>query len=180
MLYYDGLFKGHFFWNGVTRMENKNRIKKLTISAMIMALYIVVLYFTQSFSFGAYQIRIATSIYAVSYLCPFLVIPLGIANFLANTLFGGLGIVDMLGGLVVGLITSYSIVLIKKKKLPVYLIILPIIIVPGLGVSLYLSYLLQLPYFALAASLCIGQIIPSICGYVLVKALIPHINKFKL
>ena len=31
--------------------------RKLTISAMVVALYIVVLYVTQSVSFGAYQMR---------------------------------------------------------------------------------------------------------------------------
>ena len=41
--------------------------RKLTISAMVVALYIVVLYVTQSVSFGAYQIRIATSLYALDY-----------------------------------------------------------------------------------------------------------------
>ena len=64
--------------------ENMSKAQKLTFSAMIMALYIVVLYFTQSFSFGAYQIRIATSLYGLSYLFPFLVLPLGFANFIAG------------------------------------------------------------------------------------------------
>ena len=40
-------------------IEKMSRVQKLTFSAMVMALYIVILYFTQSFSFGAYQIRIA-------------------------------------------------------------------------------------------------------------------------
>lgn len=73
--------------------------RKLTISAMVVALYIVVLYVTQSVSFGAYQIRIATSLYALAYAFPFLVIPMGIGNLISNFLFGGLGILDMIGGL---------------------------------------------------------------------------------
>ena len=56
--------------------------RKLTISAMVVALYIVVLYVTQSVSFGAYQIRIATSLYALAYAFPFLVIPMGIGNLI--------------------------------------------------------------------------------------------------
>ena len=48
--------------------ENMSKVQKLTVSAMVMALYVVVLYFTQSFSFGAYQIRIATALYALAYL----------------------------------------------------------------------------------------------------------------
>mgnify|MGYP002721782455 CR=1 FL=1 len=66
--------------------------RKLTISAMVVALYIVVLYVTQSVSFGAYQIRIATSLYALAYAFPFLVIPMGIGNLISNFLFGGLGL----------------------------------------------------------------------------------------
>ena len=52
-----------------------SRVQKMTFSAMVMAMYIVILYFTQSFSFGAYQIRIATALYALAYLFPFLVLP---------------------------------------------------------------------------------------------------------
>lgn len=152
-------------------MENKTNVQKLTISAMIMALYVIILYVTQSFSFGAYQIRIATSLYAVSYLCPFLVLPLGLANFIANMLFGGLGVVDMIGGCIVGIVTTSCIVAIRKWNLPTWLIAVPIVLVPGLGVPAYLSQLLHVPYAALAVSLCIGQLIPSICGVGLIKAL---------
>ena len=83
--------------------ENMSKVQKLTVSAMVMALYVVVLYFTQSFSFGAYQIRIATALYALAYLFPFLVLPLGFANFIANFLFGGLGLLDWFGGCFVGI-----------------------------------------------------------------------------
>lgn len=144
------------------------KTQKLTISAMIMAFYIVALYFTQSFSFGAYQIRIATSMYALSYFCPFLVLPLGLANFIANALFGGLGLPDMIGGCLVGIATSGIIVLIRKFHLPKLFILLPITFIPGLCVPIWLSYLLHLPYPALAVSLCIGQIVPAICGTAIV------------
>ena len=49
------------------KTKTVSQVQKLTLSAMIMALYIVILYVTQSFSFGAYQIRIATApMYLVS------------------------------------------------------------------------------------------------------------------
>ena len=92
-----------------------SKVQKLTVSAMVMALYVVVLYFTQSFSFGAYQIRIATALYALAYLFPFLVLPLGFANFIANFLFGGLGLLDWFGGCFVGIIVTAIIVLIRRK-----------------------------------------------------------------
>ena len=151
--------------------ENMSKVQKLTVSAMVMALYVVVLYFTQSFSFGAYQIRIATALYALAYLFPFLVLPLGFAKFIANFLFGGLGLLDWFGGCFVGIIVTAIIVLIRRKGWSRWLMILPIILVPGLGVSSYLSYLLHVPYSVLATSLCIGQSVPAVCGVVLVNVL---------
>ena len=151
--------------------ENMSKVQKLTVSAMVMALYVVVLYFTQSFSFGAYQIRIATALYALAYLFPFLVLPLGFANFIANFLFGGLGLLDWFGGCFVGIIVTAIIVLIRRKGWSRWLMILPIILVPGLGVSSYLSYLLHVPYSVLATSLCTGQAVPAVCGVVLVNVL---------
>ena len=151
--------------------ENMSKVQKLTVSAMVMALYVVVLYFTQSVSFGAYQIRIATALYALAYLFPFLVLPLGFANFIANFLFGGLGLLDWFGGCFVGIIVTAIIVLIRRKGWSRWLMILPIILVPGLGVPSYLSYLLHVPYSVLATSLCIGQSVPAVCGVVLVNVL---------
>lgn len=152
-------------------LETMSKTQKLTFSAMVMALYVVVVYFTQSFSFGAYQIRIATSLYALSYLFPFLVFPLGLANFTANLLFGGLGLLDMFGGLLVGILTASLNAGIRKLNWNRYLVILPIIFIPGLGVATWLSYLLQMPYPALALSLCIGQVIPAVCGALLISGL---------
>ena len=151
--------------------NHMSRLQKMTFSAMVMAIYIVVLSITSGFSFGAYQIRIATSLYALAYLFPFLVVPLGLANFISNMLFGGFGIVDMLGGCIVGMVAAACIVLIRRKNWNRMLIAVPIVLVPGLGVATYLSYFLAMPYPLMAVNLCIGQMIPSIVGVILVKAL---------
>lgn len=145
--------------------------KKLTISAMVIAIYITIMFLTQGFAFGQYQIRIATSIYGLSAIYPFLIIPMGIANLLSNTIMGGLGILDMIGGVIVGITTTTIVYLISKKKLNQWLIALPIIFVPGLMVPIWLSYILHLPYSVLAISLIIGQIIPGLVGVILVKSL---------
>ena len=152
-------------------MKNMSKTQKMTFSAMVVAIYVVIMFFTQSFAFGAYQIRIATAMYALSYLFPFLVVPLGLANFISNMVMGGMGIFDIVGGCIVGMVTYGLIVQIRRLNLNKWLMILPIILVPGLGVATWLSYLLNMPYSALALSLCIGQITPAICGVILVKAL---------
>lgn len=143
-----------------------NKTQKITISGAVMALYIVILYFTQSFSFGAYQIRIATTMYACGYFCPFLIIPLGLANLISNAMFGGLGIYDMIGGCIVGMLTTACVAGIRKFHLPEFLVAIPIIFVPGLLIPTYLSQLLHVPYQVLSVSLCIGQAVPAVCGVV--------------
>lgn len=148
-----------------------NTTRKLTISALVMAIYIALIYVTAGFSFGAYQMRIATALYAMSYFFPFLVVPMGLANFIANFFFGGLGLVDMLGGLVVGILTTGAIVLIKRYKIVSWTVALPILLVPGLLVPLWLSYLLSIPYSILVVNVLIGQSLPAIVGAVLVRLL---------
>lgn len=152
-------------------MKNLNNTQKLAFSGVVIALYIVVMYLTQSFAFGQYQVRIATAIYAVAYLFPFLVVPLGLSNLLSNMVMGGLGFFDIVGGGIVGLLTAGCCALLGKKKLTPWLVIVPITLIPALGVSLWLSGILGIPYWALAGSLLVGQFIAGIAGALLVQAL---------
>lgn len=155
--------------------NNISYVKKLTISGIIIAIYVVIMFLTQNFSFGQYQVRVATSIYALAGIYPFLILPLGIANFLSNTLLGGMGPLDMFGGLLVGVLTAFSCYLLKKVH--VCLVSLPILIIPTLLVPMWLSYLLQLPYSVLVVSVGIGQVLPSTVGVFLVKYLEKPLSK---
>ena len=148
-----------------------NSTKKLTVSALYIAMFIVVLGITAGFSFGAVQIRIVNTLYAFSYLYPFLIIPAGISVVISNLLFGGLGIIDILGGFFVAVITTMLIASIKTLKLPKILIILPTLLIPAILVPLWLSPLLGIPYSALAISIGFGHVLPAILGYVLVNIL---------
>ncbi len=152
-------------------MKNLSATKKLTVSSLSVALYVAVMAATQGFAFGQYQVRIATSLYALSGLFPFLVLPLGFANFLSNALLGGLGPLDMAGGVIVGLLTSGIVAAFRKSRARYVATFLAIWLVPGLGVPVWLSYLLHLPYVLLAASLLVGQGIAGACGALLLAAL---------
>ena len=152
-------------------MNNLSKTQKLAFSGVVIALYIVVMYLTQSFAFGQYQVRIATAIYATAYLFPFLVLPLALSNLLANMVMGGLGFFDIVGGGIVGLLTAGCCALLGKKKLTPWTVIAPITLIPALGVSLWLSSLLGVPYWVLAGSLLVGQLICGIAGALLVQAL---------
>lgn len=152
-------------------MKKYSKTQKLTIAGICIALYIVVMMCTQTFAFGQYQVRIATAMYGLSAVYPFLIIPFGLANIISNTIMGGLGPLDMIGGGIVGIVTTSLIVLAKKHGCGNWCILAAITLVPGLGVPVWLSVLLDLPYWILASSLLVGQFICGIAGAALVTAL---------
>lgn len=151
--------------------RNKLKTKKIIISALVIAIYVVIMIITQSFAFGVVQVRIATCMYALAYLCPFLVLPLGAANIISNMVLGGLGFFDIFGGGLVGIITSLLVYAVRKFKLNISLIVIPIILIPGLVVPMWLSSITGVPYGILAVSLCSGQVIPAFLGLLLVSKL---------
>ena len=157
--------------------------RRIAYSGVVMALYIVVVFATQSFSFGQYQIRIATALYALAFHFPFLVLPLALANMLSNLLMGGLGLFDIVGGFVIGLITAGSIALLGKVTKRAYILVLPIALAPSFVVPIWLSYILSIPYIYLVISLLVGQIISAYTlGLLIIKStwiqkLIPNLLK---
>ena len=162
----------------MNKEENKSTLfstRKLTFSGIVIALYVTLMFLTQNFAFGQYQIRIATSLYALAAVQPFLIIPLGLANFLSNTIMGGLGPLDMFGGLIAGIITSTGCYF--MRKINKCLVAVPIIVFPTLLVPIWLSYLLKIPYLVLVLSLGIGQIIPGIVGVFLAMYLEKPLSK---
>ena len=84
-------------------------------------------------------------------------VPLALANMLSNLLMGGLGVFDIVGGFLIGLITSGSIVLLKKATDRAVLLVLP----PAIIVPIWLSIILKVPYFVLVLSLLVGQVISA-------------------
>ena len=159
--------------------RNLNKTQKLTISAIVMACYIVLMYCTQSFAFGQYQIRIATALYGLAYLFPFLVLPLGLSNLLSNMLMGGLGFFDIVGGGLAGILTAGACMLLGKKKLGKAFVIAPVTLIPALLVSSWLSVILNVPYTAMAISLLVGQFIAGVVSALLVKSLARAFNMEK-
>ena len=154
-----------------------NSTRKITISGIVMAMYIAVMFVTQSFSFNAIQFRVATTLYGISYIFPFLIIPIGIANALSNLLMGGLGVLDIVGGFIAGVVISGLSYLVRRFKLPKLLIIPIIALGNGLIVPIWLSYLLGIPYFALVISVTLGQIPSAIAAYFLITILDEHMKK---
>ena len=115
------LFK-RTFGKGEEMNQDYTKTQKLTISAICIALYLVVMLCTQSFAFGQYQVRIATALYGLSYIFPFLVVPFGIANVISNLVMGGLGPVDAIGGFFMGVLTSGVIAMGRRYGLGCWIV----------------------------------------------------------
>ena len=152
-------------------MQASSKYSKLTLSGIYVALFLVVMLCTQSFAFGQYQIRIATALYGLSALFPFLILPSCVANVLSNTLMGGLGILDIVGGGLVGLMTTSLIVFGKKHGCGNWIVFLAVTFIPGLLVPTWLSVILNIPYWILASSVLVGQAICGVFSFMLVGAL---------
>ena len=89
---------------------------------------------------------------------------------------GGLGVLDILGGGLVGITTSFLIVFIRKYKQYKFSSNSNNICA-GTRVATWLSYLLGIPYKAMAFSLCVGQVIPGILGVIIIKILSSKIKE---
>ncbi|WP_251442900.1 QueT transporter family protein [Veillonella intestinalis] len=152
-------------------MNTLSTTKKLTISGLCLALYIVIMMVTQGFAFGQYQVRIATALYGLAALFPFSILAFGFGNLISNLIMGGLGPIDAIGGCIVGLVTTSGIVLGKRMGLGNWIVIPFITLVPSLVVPLWLSPILGVPYVVLVSSLLVGQGISAVVSFFIVNGL---------
>ena len=160
-------------------MKLFNNTQRLTISAISIAMYLALMIGTQGFAFGQYQVRIATALYGLSAIFPFTIPAFSIANFVSNTVMGGFGMVDAIGGAIVGLLTTGLIVLAKRQGLGNWVLIPIITFVPGLIVPIWLTYFLPVPYWVLVSSLVVGQFVCGVVSYFLINALEKVVYKNK-
>lgn len=160
-------------------MKQFNNTQRLTISAISIAMYLALMIGTQGFAFGQYQVRIATALYGLSAIFPFTIPAFSLANFVSNTVMGGFGLVDAIGGAVVGLLTTGLIVLAKRQGLGNWVLIPIITFVPGLIVPIWLTYFLPVPYWVLVSSLVVGQFVCGVVSYFLINALEKVVYKNK-
>ena len=160
-------------------MKQFNNTQRLTISAISIAMYLALMIGTQGFAFGQYQVRIATALYGLSAIFPFTIPAFSIANFVSNTVMGGFGLVDSIGGAIVGLLTTGLIVLAKRQGLGNWVLIPIITFVPGLIVPIWLTYFLPVPYWVLVSSLVVGQFVCCVVSYFLINALEKVVYKNK-
>lgn len=130
------------------------KTKKLVLSGVIAAVYVVITVVFQPISFGPMQLRVSEALTILPFIEP-LFIPGLYVGVLVSNLIAGLGAWDIWFGSFLTLIAA-----ILTWKMPnKYLAALPPILVNAFGVSAYVAPLYEVPYWPTVLSIGVGQAI---------------------
>ena len=144
--------------------------------AMIAAIYVVLNIVFAPISYGPIQVRIAEALVVLPFIDPSAIIGLFLGCILANV-YGGLGMVDIIGGSLCTLVAAYLTYKVKNPKLAP----LPPVLINAFGVSIYLHLLFDLPYWMTVLYIGIGEVIACyILGYPLLILLIKNKKRLGL
>lgn len=119
--------------------------------------------------------RISEALTILPFLTPSAIPGLFIGCIVANV-YGGLGIYDIVGGSLFTLLSAFLTYLLSKTRKPL-LAPLPPVVVNSLGVSMYLHFLFQLPYWLTVAYIALGEIAACfVLGYPLLLIVLKREN----
>ncbi|MCR4430748.1 MAG: QueT transporter family protein [Tepidanaerobacteraceae bacterium] len=131
-----------------------NKVRYLARAAVIAAVYASVTYILKPISYGPIQVRISESLTILPMLESSAVPGLFVGCFLANML-GGLGPWDIYGGSLITLVAAY----ITSKTRSPFFGALPPVLLNAFGVSYYLSFLYDMPYWMTVLYIGAGEFI---------------------
>jgi uncharacterized membrane protein len=145
---------------------NNKRVKMLTISAMIAAIYLVLTLIFYLTSFLPYQIRFAEVLTVLPYFTPYAIPGLFVGCLISNIL-GGNGMWDIAIGSLATLLSAYLTYKISFKKPKRKLLApLPPVLINAVVVGTMLSVLYKAPLFITMLSVGLGQIVACyLLGY---------------
>jgi uncharacterized membrane protein len=127
----------------------------LVRAAVITAVYVVLTVLLHPISYGAVQIRVSEALTVLPVLFPEAIPALFLGCLLAN-LFGGLGLVDILGGSLVTLLAAIATYRLRRN---ITVALLPPVLFNAFLISIYLHVLFLLPYWVNVITIGIGQAI---------------------
>ena len=153
---------------------NGDTTKQISLTAIFAVLYAVAVVTLLPISFSIFQVRIADALLPLAIIFGWpTIIGVSLGTIVAN-FFGGLGVIDVIGGTVANFIAALSAWKIGSRKIKyswIYAIISEILIVTII-VGSYLSYLFNMPLLLGLSGVLIGSIIAiGILGYLLLTAI---------
>ena len=142
-------------------MKSK-RIRYISSSGLIAAVYAVLTLVALPISFGVYQVRIAEALTVLPFLTAAAIPGLYVGCVLAN-IIGGMGWLDIVIGPLITLIAAFATRLIRNRlgdtTRAMVLAPLPPVVFNAFGVSLYLAPLLGFNYWFSVQMVGIGQLV---------------------
>jgi len=128
----------------------------LAQAAITAALYAGLTVALAPVSYGPIQVRVAEALTVLPVLFPAAIPALFIGCLIAN-IYGGMGLVDILGGSTVTLLAAMATYWLRNRSAIIAL--LPPIVFNAFLISIYLHLLFHLPYWLTALSIGAGQTI---------------------
>jgi len=154
--------------------EMRLNTKKLAVVTVFAALYAVGVVFLAPISFGIVQVRVADAMLPLAMIFG-LPGALGLSlGCLVSNVFGGLGIVDIVGGASANLVACTLAWYIGRKGRGAqrFLGTVAITVVVGLIVGGYLSWLLQVPLEISVIGVVVGEVIAvNLIGFPIEEAI---------
>jgi uncharacterized membrane protein len=141
--------------------------RRIARGAIIAALYAVVTIILKPISFGYLQVRVAEALTLLPILYPEAIPGLFLGCLISN-IYGGLGPIDIVLGSLTTLAAAWLTYIWRQSRLAY----LPPIILNGLIVGAYLSYLLHVNIYLAVTTVALGEAIAVLLlGIPLVKQL---------
>jgi len=160
----------------------KSKTFNISLTAVFAAVYAIGVVALSSISFQLFQVRVADALLPLSIIFGWsTIIGLTIGCLIAN-FFGGLGIIDIVGGSLANFIASFIAWKIGKLKFKGSWLLASIIetlIITSI-VGFYLSFIFNVPLYASLLSILAGSLIAiNLIGYFLLKAISKLAIKYK-
>ena len=146
-----------------------NRTQSIAVMAIMAAVYAAVTIALGSLSYYGIQFRVADVLLPFPFILGWpMAVALFLGGFTAN-IFGGLGVIDVVFGSLLNLVAGLLVM--NRKTCPHWLLawLYPTLII-GLGVPLYLQFLVFTPYLLLMPGILISTAILCAIGVVVMFA----------
>ncbi len=147
--------------------------KFISQTAIIAGLYAALTVSLAFMSYGPIQVRISEALTVLPFIS-LAAIPGLVLGCLVANLFSPVGLPDIIFGSLCTLVAAFLTYLISKTKKPL-LAPLPPVAVNALGVSLYLHYFYNLPYWLNVLYIAAGEVLACyVLGYPLLKLILSN------
>jgi len=150
--------------NQSTRLwAGKWGVRDIAYCGLIGALYAVLTIILAPLSYGVYQIRVAEALTVLPFIYAPAALGLFAGCFVAN-IFGGNGLIDIIFGSLLTLISGVATAMLSRlgsKGISAIALLAPMppVVINALGVSLYLSKIMEVPYWSTVTLVGTGQLI---------------------